>query len=211
MEIPKPMNITPIVEPIDNPIVETNARGDDVSENTFALTKAEIEVDAIAGDVLELFESLIEDEQIVLRKTPLWLEIEIRSNILFNSGSADLADEAEAILSRLGGLFRNYPNRVIVEGFTDNRPIQSLVYPSNWELSSARAAAVIRLFEAVGIDSIRMSSVGYGEFRPSYGNESEQGRARNRKVIIVVMANIQGTNIQIPAADIEMFRQRGGP
>lgn len=182
------------------------------AEGDLALMQATQQIEFIASDVTAIFENLIDDQQISLTETPLWLEIEIKSNILFNSGSAILATEAEEILSGLGSLFSTYPNQITVEGFTDNMPIQSPIFPSNWELSSARAAAVVRLFEAYGVEPIRMSSVGYGEFRPSSDNATEEGRASNRKVVVVVMANIesqsQSEDIEIPFNDLELFRQR---
>lgn len=179
-------------------------------EADLAMMQATQQIEFIASDVTAIFENLIDDDQISLMQTPLWLEIEIKSSILFNSGSAVLSAEAEQVLSSLGGLFSTYPNQITVEGFTDNAPIQNAIYPSNWELSSARAAAVVRLFEAYGVASIRMSSVGYGEFRPSSNNDSVEGRASNRKVVVVVMASIeaQSQDIEIPFSDLELFRQR---
>ncbi|MGA0806389.1 MAG: OmpA family protein [Pseudohongiellaceae bacterium] len=82
------------------------------------------------------------------------------------------------------------PNRVHVEGYTDNVPVQSAQYPSNWELSAARAAAVIRLFAARGISPDRMAAIGYGEQRPAESNATETGRNKNRRVVIVVLNHL---------------------
>ena len=163
----------------------------------------------MGSEIEEYFEELIEDEQIELRQNPLWLEIEIKSNILFPSGSADLAENAEAIMAGMGQLLARYPNPLTVEGFTDNMPIQNSIFPSNWELSSARAASVVRLFERQGVEPIRMSSVGYGEFRPRDDNDTPEGRATNRRVVVVIMAEPgAGVSADSPFSELEKVRQR---
>jgi len=158
------------------------------------------------------FEELISDEQIEVRQNPLWLEIEIRSNVLFSSGSANLADpDSEDILNSMGRILSRYPNPMSVEGFTDNQPISSSIFPSNWELSSARAGTVVRLFEDAGVDSIRMSSVGFGEHRPKRSNDTPAGRAHNRRVVVVVMTDVQSNNpfdSELQTETLEKMRQR---
>jgi len=209
VEIPKPINIIPVL--ISRNIPALKIQSDFVtSEFDSILEEASFEIETIATAIAESFETLIDDEQISLRKTPFWLEVEINSNILFNSASAELSIDAEELLSKLGVLLNSYPNRINVEGFTDDRPIQSPIYPSNWELSSARASAVVRLFEVYGIKPNRMSSVGYGEYRPKNENDTAIGRASNRRVIVVVMANIRNRNqgSNIPFTDLELFLQR---
>ncbi len=209
MNVPQPINIVPLIANRNNQSSNIQVQAS-TSEKEIAMAEGSAQIGYIATEITEFFESLIVEEQIIVRKNPLWMEIEIKSNILFDSGSAELSVEAEQVFSRLGGLFSEYPNRIIVEGFTDNLPIQSPIYPSNWELSSARAAAVVRLLESYGVEPVRMSSVGYGEFKPSSDNDSEEGRANNRRVIVVVMANIerQGQDIEIPFADLQLFRER---
>jgi chemotaxis protein MotB len=78
---------------------------------------------------------------------------------------------------------------VRVEGFTDNLPIRSAAYPSNWELSAGRAASVVHLFMDTGIEPARMAAVGFGEHQPVADNETEQGRRRNRRVNLVILAD----------------------
>ncbi len=161
-----------------------------VTEEELMLAKIAGEFDRIAEATMGMFAQLIEDKQIAVRKHPLWLEVEIKSQILFASGSAVMADEAEQVLQRLANVLVNYPNSIVVQGFTDDQPINSQVYPSNWELSSARASSVIRTLADHGVAAHRMSSVGFGEFRPIDSNESEIGRAKNRRVSIIILANI---------------------
>ncbi|MNT25492.1 Motility protein B [compost metagenome] len=78
-----------------------------------------------------------------------------------------------------------------VEGFTDDLPIRTAQYPTNWELSSARAASIVRLLAMEGVNPARMASVGYGEFQPIAGNDTAEGRARNRRVVLVISRNLE--------------------
>jgi chemotaxis protein MotB len=77
-----------------------------------------------------------------------------------------------------------------VEGFTDNVPINTPVYPSNWELSAARSATVVRLLSQFGIEPSRMVAMGYAEFRPKSDNLTEQGRTQNRRVVLTILAEL---------------------
>jgi chemotaxis protein MotB len=116
----------------------------------------------------------------------LWLSIELRSGMLFSSGQARPTREADELLQRLAVILRPYDNPIHVEGFTDDQVIDTDQFPSNWELSAARAAAVVRLLNHHGVDPARMAAVGYGEFQPAYSNRTDEGRQLNRRVVIVV-------------------------
>ena len=96
------------------------------------------------------------------------------------------------LLLKLSDSFVDLPNRIHIEGFTDNEPINTPAFPSNWELSSARAAAVVRLFERNGVEPSRLASIGYGEYHPISENQTDEGRARNRRVVMVVLASLEG-------------------
>ena len=132
--------------------------------------------------------NLIPSDEVTIRRTDDWLEIEINSQILFGSGSAKLMYSATSILSKIARILSDYPNPINVEGFTDNVPISTEDFPSNWELSAARAASVVHLFSKSGIEPSRMSAIAYGEYRPIADNEIEQGRRKNRRVVIAVLA-----------------------
>ncbi|PHQ57988.1 MAG: flagellar motor protein MotD [Porticoccus sp.] len=155
-----------------------------------AFNAAEKEVDEMAGHVEEQLDSLIDEEIVNIKRNKFWLEVEIKSSLLFPSGGSDLVPASIPVLQKLSKIFRELPNRIHVEGFTDNQPISTVVFPSNWELSTARAAAVVRLFESNGIAASRMAAIGYGEFRPIAENTTETGRAKNRRVVIVVVASM---------------------
>jgi len=174
-----------------------------------ALDEAEAEVDTIADSVASKMDDLIDDGIINLKRNKFWLEIEIKSSLLFPSGSSQLIVESIPILVELSGMFVDLPNRINVEGFTDNRPIRSRLFPSNWELSSARAAAVVRLFERSGVDPSRLASIGYGEHQPVSDNADEAARAKNRRVVVVVMASLNGQNGD-RVYEFELLKEQAG-
>lgn len=168
------------------------------------------QINSIAAEIEDGFAQLIAEDQVSVRKSPFWLEVVFNSNILFASASAQLSPAAAVELEKLAALVSGYPNQISVEGFTDNVPIISPVFPSNWELSSARAAAVVRLFQDYGISPERLTSVGFGENRPVSSNDTDAGRSSNRRVVIVIMADVQGLDrdVTIELDDTSLFRQR---
>ncbi|HMM22706.1 MAG TPA: OmpA family protein [Selenomonadales bacterium] len=116
------------------------------------------------------------------------LTIRFMDSVLFDLGRADLRGDANGLLDSVGNALKNNARYVRVEGHADNLPINTLQFPSNWELSSARSIAVTRyLIEKHGMDPHRMSSLGYGEYRPLYPNTTEENRAKNRRVDVVVL------------------------
>jgi chemotaxis protein MotB len=142
----------------------------------------------IAGNFEKALSPLIEKDLISITQNDDWVEVEINSSLLYSSGSAELEDEAIPILRSLAGILQRYPNQLQVEGFTDNLPISTYVFPSNWELSAARAAGVVHLFMRSGVQPDRMSAIGFGEFRPIADNATAEGRRKNRRVVLVIMS-----------------------
>ncbi len=118
------------------------------------------------------------------------LRVSLKEGGFFESGKAEVKTDAYAILAELAAKLVKYNNQLRVEGHTDNVPIRSRTFPSNWELSSARATNVTRvLSEKFGVPAGKMSATGYGEHRPVAGNDTEAGRARNRRVDLVVLSS----------------------
>ncbi|HET8880788.1 MAG TPA: flagellar motor protein MotD [Solimonas sp.] len=132
---------------------------------------------------------LIRENLVTVRRHEHWLEIEIRTDILFASGVAQVSPGAEPVLRQLADILKPFPNPLRIEGYTDDVPIATARFPSNWELSAARAASVVHLFMETGVEPTRMSVAGFGEYRPVADNASADGRNRNRRVVIVVMAS----------------------
>ncbi|MEH6389832.1 MAG: flagellar motor protein MotD [Pseudomonas profundi] len=140
----------------------------------------------IAKAMQAAFGDLISAGDIEVRGNELWIEIELSSGLLFPSGDALPLDDAFHLTEKIAGILAPYDNPVHVEGFTDNVPINSRLYPTNWELSAARAASVVRMLAHGGIDPGRMAAVGYGEFRPVADNTTVAGRRANRRVVLLV-------------------------
>ncbi len=139
------------------------------------------------NQIEEALVDLIQDGRIRVRRFPGRVEVEIATDILFSSGSAVLGAEAVRVFERIAALLVGLPNMIKVEGHTDNRPIQTVAFPSNWELSTGRAAGVVRLLAARAIDPRRLSAHGFGEFRPVASNATARGRNANRRVTLVLI------------------------
>jgi len=143
----------------------------------------------------ELYEQLqefIEEEQfegsVHLELEERGLTVRFADQVFFDLGRATLKPESLQILQRMAPLLRTLPNPIRVEGHTDNLPIRTSQFPSNWELSVHRATTVIRyLIEEQSFDPQKLSATGYGEYRPLKPNTSEENRAQNRRVDIVIM------------------------
>jgi chemotaxis protein MotB len=137
--------------------------------------------------VQNAMQALIDAKLVTVRRENMWLEIEINTDILFPSGAAEFSPAAVAVLDKLAEVLEPFPNPIRVEGHTDNRPIRTAAFPSNWELSAARAASVVHQFTKEGIDPLRLEIVGFGEFHPRQPNDSLEGRNANRRVAILVL------------------------
>ncbi len=145
----------------------------------------------ISKEIAQSMAPLIKQDLISIRSTKQWIEVEMKADVLFASGSARLAMQSLPILERLANILRPFPNPIRIEGYTDNVPINTAVYPSNWELSAARAASVVHLFSEFEIAPQRMVAVGYGQYRPIASNDTPEGRRTNRRVVLVISAGNQ--------------------
>jgi chemotaxis protein MotB len=179
-------SIVPIAVPIPpHPVPASGGTGREAGRQA----KQRETLGRIEDQVRKALQPLIDRKLVVVRHKPDWLEIEIRTDILFPSGVAQLSDPANAVLRDLAAILAKFANPLRVEGFTDDMPINTSLYPSNWELSAARAASVARLFSLSGIAPDRLGIIGWGEVRPIADNASAEGRNQNRRVLVVVMGN----------------------
>lgn len=147
-------------------------------------------LESIASSVREAFGDLIQSSQLKVSGNELWIEIELSSSLLFSSGEALPNNAAFEIIEKVAKILAPYENPIHVEGFTDNQPIQTAQFPTNWELSAARAASIVRMLAMDGVNPGRMAAVGYGEFQPVADNATAEGRGRNRRVVLVVSRNL---------------------
>ncbi|WP_416311280.1 flagellar motor protein MotD [Pseudomonas sp. W03] len=148
-------------------------------------------LEQIASSMREAFGELIKSDQVSVRGNEFWIEITLNSSLLFPSGDAIPNDTAFNIVEKVARILAPYRNPVHVEGFTDNVPIHNSQYPTNWELSAARAASIVRMLAQDGLDAGRLAAVGYGEFQPVADNATAEGRARNRRVVLVISRNLE--------------------
>ena len=149
------------------------------------------------GDKLEvqlnaILSSSIKAKEVILATTPEGLTIHLLERLLFESGSAELRAESKAVLDTLAEILRLLPNRIRIEGHTDNRPIRSAKFPSNWHLSVARALNTAYYLMNRGVRPEKISIAGYAEFRPIAPNDTEENRAKNRRVDIVILSMNNG-------------------
>ncbi|CAB3666367.1 Motility protein B [Paraburkholderia graminis C4D1M] len=143
--------------------------------------------DAAKKQLLSLLAPLQDNRQITISHTPQGVEIAINAKVLFNSGDARLLPESFAVLDRIAAVLRDRAkNNILVEGHTDSLPIATAKYESNWELSSARAGAVVRFFADKGIEAHRMAAIGRADNFPLIIGNDAAANAANRRVTILV-------------------------
>nr|WP_219857042.1 OmpA family protein [Stutzerimonas kunmingensis] len=145
-------------------------------------TDVETEADEVARSVADL--ALGEDIEVIVNDGSI--SFRISSEILFGSGRAELEDAGLDVIDRLVPTLAAGRYRIIVEGHTDNLPIQTERFPSNWELSASRASSVVRYLQLADIEATRLSATGYADTRPIADNTDERGRASNRRVELVM-------------------------
>lgn len=161
---------------------QLNSRGNTGYERSKAeLREMGKQIEQAMGD-------LIRQELIRVRRSEVSLEIEMNTDILFSSGSAQVAEASQPVLQELAGILGPFTQPLRIEGHTDNIPISTTAFPSNWELSAARAAGVVHLFVQQGLDPVRMTVSGMGEYQPLDDNRTAEGRNHNRRVVIVILA-----------------------
>lgn len=140
----------------------------------------------VAGDIMQALQPLVAQGKVRLLETSRGVTIEINDSILFGLGQANLQAESISALRAVAAVLADSDFPITIEGHTDNVPIATLQFPSNWELSAMRATTVLRLFNDSGVGAERLTAIGYGETRPVETNTTADGRARNRRVSILI-------------------------
>jgi chemotaxis protein MotB len=142
----------------------------------------------VAASVDRALSQLISDRQVVVQRKPGRIEVQFRSDILFPSGSARLSGNAVIAIRKLAAVLVRFPNPVRVEGFTDNVPIRTMQFHSNWELSAARAGSVVHVLQKQGVAPRRLAVIGFGDQRPIATNATAAGRRANRRVVVLILS-----------------------
>ena len=155
---------------------------------------------SMAKDILQALEPLVSNGKVRVTQSNLGITVEINASVLFSPGEALLSDHSTETLKAVARVIKNEDYEIQVEGHTDNLPIHTLFFPSNWELSTARASSVIRLFIESGVGGQRLTAIGYGENRPVDTNDTIEGRMRNRRVAIMIMSNEPEKITEIPVS-----------
>jgi chemotaxis protein MotB len=151
----------------------------------------EAEIAELSGTYLSLVEQLeeeVESGQLEIHRLRGRLQVRALDRILFDSGSTSIKGEGQEVLSKVAAQLKDIPrHRISVEGHTDNMPIATAQFPSNWELSAARASRVVRLLIQQGLDPSKLSAVGFGPEQPIADNATREGRSRNRRIELVLV------------------------
>lgn len=152
----------------------------------------------------ELYETLLDtlkdlihqkelQDYISVERVERGVSVVLVDSLLFQSGRADLKAESKELLIDIAGVLNEIDNQIIIEGHTDNVPINTYMFSSNWELSTARAVVVTRfLVENANVNPVRISAQGYGEFRPIVSNDTAENKAKNRRVNILILNKSEG-------------------
>ena len=167
---------------------QTTAEVEKKRELSEEILKERRQLNQASDQLEEALEPFIDDNLVAVKRNDYWVELEMNSEMLFLSGEAALSQKAQPALKKIAEVINALPNAINVEGHTDNIPIGTLEFPSNWNLSSARATSVVQELVKAGISPTRLSAIGYGEFHPIGDNETEEGRFKNRRVTLVLMS-----------------------
>lgn len=187
-DTPPQSGVAPAGEVIPSPVAEAPRNPE---QQTQARSRA---LDNMARQLSVEFDELIDRGVVTVETNERWIALNLPDSLLFGSGNAEPHYDAFDVVDKVAGVLKDRDNAVMVEGFTDNQPIRTARFPSNWELSAARAAAVVRMLDNEGIEPERLAAVGYGAHQPIARNDTEQGRRRNRRVVLVISrdANVRG-------------------
>jgi len=151
----------------------------------------------MAGDIMKVLAPLVKDGRVRVTQSSRGITVEINASVLFAPGQATLAESSSHTLRAVAQVVKDHEHEIQVEGHTDNVPIRTVNFPSNWELSTARASSVVRLFIDSGVGARRLTALGYGENRPVESNDTPEGRARNRRVMVTVLSAEAGRVTEI--------------
>ena len=189
-----PFNYMP--SPVHTPVITRNAQ----VKNLPPALRQEVErraqkLDDAYGKLVQLLGDLIRKGQVHVSLQSLGVVIDINAVVLFQSGQAELTPAALDLIDKIAGILKDLHYSIQVNGFTDNALIHDAQFSSNWDLSAARAMAVVKRFVASGIDPMLLVGAGYGKYHPVASNDTVPGMAMNRRVSIVVVSPVEGRKI----------------
>lgn len=169
-----------------------------ISRPTEQQRKQREQMRGVAQDILKVLDSLVREGQVKVTQTNRGISVEINASVLFATGQAQLRPDSIRALQQVARVLANAEKSLQIEGYTDNVPISTAQFPSNWELSGARASSVARLFIDSGVPEELLSVIGYGPNRAVAPNDTPDGRARNRRVTVMILDETPGKTVEIP-------------
>jgi chemotaxis protein MotB len=191
----------------DNPASEaqpaTRAFEQAIQDDFPVPSVAASQADVSAGDIEQALVEPIELEQVRVRQSEHWLEVELDAEFAFASGAAHLAAGALPALEKIAELLTRSRTPIRVEGFTDDVAVNGGPFASNWALSAARAGSVAAALQNFGVDAQRLAATGFGSLQPRADNASEAGRRSNRRVVIALAKrpDVAAASVSAPAAE----------
>lgn len=190
-----PININPTIQTdLIKPI-------EPIDDSSIRTARKQEKMKSMAKDILHALDPLVKDGQVRITQSSLGITVEINASVLFAPGQAKLAEDSSLTLQSVANVIKGHEHEIHVEGHTDNLPIHNSSFPSNWELSTARASSVVRLFIENGVEPHRLTAIGYGENRPIESNETPDGRKRNRRVSIMILSTNPDKVTEIPIVE----------
>jgi chemotaxis protein MotB len=154
----------------------------------------------VAKDILKVMAPLIEQGKVRVLETSRGVTIEINDSVLFSPGQALLQPALSKAMRAIAEVLAPTDFPITIEGHTDNVPINTAQFPSNWELSAVRATTVLRLFADAGVSGGRLTAIGYADTRPVESNAQAEGRARNRRVTILIDSMLPEKGLEVDLA-----------
>ena len=153
----------------------------------------------IYGQFVDRLKTMIDGGQLTVSIEQGRIVINLPNNVLFRSGSAKLNPDGKKALTQIAAVLGQFSDRRFqIEGHTDNKPIKSSRFPSNWELSTSRALTVVHLLTDMNVAPENISAAGFGEFRPRADNETKEGRQLNRRIEIIMLPNLEILSSELP-------------
>lgn len=184
----------PTIEKPEAPIVIDKITPDIEPAETFLTPEPETTPqETLQIKLSEKLEQMGLDKSVAIKVTEDYAQLEIQDNILFESSQANLTDPGKHLLDDLVPLLQQAVGLIFIEGHTDNRPIKTVQFPSNWELGAARATSVLHYLTTQGLESTRMRAVTYADTQPIADNDTPEGREMNRRVNILIKVKDQTT------------------
>jgi chemotaxis protein MotB len=178
---------SPVPRPVEAPATANSKMPAKLSQK---LAAEVLSLQKVQAQLHALLQPMLDKNQVSMNSQPLTLTIQLDASVLFPSGTAQLSAPGQALLNQVGASLTKLPApfSIIVQGFTDNQPIATAQFSSNWALSAARAVRVVELFGGDGVAGAQLGAEGFGEFMPVAGNDTDTGRAQNRRVVVVIHA-----------------------